>query len=225
MDKKKQPKIVQVFSGFGTSTGILYDNGRAFLSHWVKQDSGNPFWERGVARDGLSESGRRIVERRNQIINLCRVHSITRAESRTSRTPCRRKQQRRPRHRRSQKRKPEGASLRKDRNDLCGTGFAGGHDRRTGSAGCHGSAASRRLRFSIADPMMPLTRKKGHACGGQKLRRRKSLVWYSTFSRAGRCGSIRAISTAPIIVEKIAKKAHSLSAGRSPGMNGNIRLL
>ena len=38
-------------------------------------------------------------------------------------------------------------------------------------------------------------------------------------------GSMRAISTAPIIVEKIAKKARSLSTIRRPGMNGSIWLL
>ena len=60
---------------------------------------------------------------------------------------------------------------------------------------------------------------------GQKLRKRKSLVFASTFSRIARSGSSRAISTAPIIVEKIAKKARSFSEVRWPGMNGNIRLL
>lgn len=64
-----------------------------------------------------------------------------------------------------------------------------------------------------------------HDCRGQKLRKRKSLVLASTFSRIVRSGSIRAISTAPIMVEKIAKKARSLSTVRWPGMNGNIRLL
>ena len=43
----------------------------------------------------------------------------------------------------------------------------------------------------------------------------------STFSRAG-SGSMRAISTAPIIVEKIAKKVRSLSTVRRPGMNRSI---
>jgi len=60
---------------------------------------------------------------------------------------------------------------------------------------------------------------------GQKLRKRKSLVLASTFSRIAESGRIRAMSIAPIIVEKIAKKARSLSAVRWPGMNGNIRLL
>ncbi len=64
-----------------------------------------------------------------------------------------------------------------------------------------------------------------HDCRGQKLCKRKSLVLASTFSRTARSGSKRAISTAPIMVEKIAKKARSLSALRWPGMNGNIRLL
>ncbi len=47
----------------------------------------------------------------------------------------------------------------------------------------------------------------------------------STFSRIVRPGSSRAIATAPIIVEKIAKKARSLSAVCRPGMNGTIRRL
>ena len=34
---------------------------------------------------------------------------------------------------------------------------------------------------------------------------------------------MRAISIAPIMVEKIAKKARSLSAGRRPGIKGSIR--
>ena len=41
----------------------------------------------------------------------------------------------------------------------------------------------------------------------------------STFCRIARSGSIRAISIAPIIVEKIAKKARSLSVVLWPGMN------
>jgi len=60
--------------------------------------------------------------------------------------------------------------------------------------------------------------------GDQNLRKRKSLAFPSTFSRIG-CGSMRAISTAPISVEKIAKKACSLSTVRRPGMNGSIWLL
>lgn len=59
----------------------------------------------------------------------------------------------------------------------------------------------------------------------QKLRNRKSLALPSTFSRIARSGSMRAISTAPVIVEKIAKKARSLSATRRPGMKGTIRFL
>jgi hypothetical protein len=59
----------------------------------------------------------------------------------------------------------------------------------------------------------------------QKPRKRKSLALPSTFSRIAGSGSMRAISTAPIIVEKIAKKARSLSTVRRPGMNGIIWLL
>ena len=59
----------------------------------------------------------------------------------------------------------------------------------------------------------------------QKLRKRKSLALASTFSRIAGSGSIRAISIAPIIVEKIEKNARSLSAVRRPGINGSIRLL
>ena len=47
-----------------------------------------------------------------------------------------------------------------------------------------------------------------------KLRKRNSLALASTFSRIAGSGSIRAISVAPIIVEKMEKKARSLSAGR-----------
>ena len=61
-----------------------------------------------------------------------------------------------------------------------------------------------------------------HDGGGPKLRKRKSLALASTFSRIAGSGSMRAISTAPIIVEKIAKKARSLSRVRRPGMNGSI---
>ena len=60
---------------------------------------------------------------------------------------------------------------------------------------------------------------------GQKLRKRKSLALPSTFSRIAGSGSMRAISVAPIMVEKIAKKACSLSTVRRPGMNGSIWLL
>ena len=59
----------------------------------------------------------------------------------------------------------------------------------------------------------------------QKLRNRKSLALVSTFSRIAGSGSMRAISTAPIIVEKIEKKARSLSAVRCPGIKGTIRSL
>ena len=55
----------------------------------------------------------------------------------------------------------------------------------------------------------------------EKLCKRKSLAFASTLSRA-ESGSMRASSTAPIIVEKIAKKARSLSAVRLLGMNGII---
>jgi hypothetical protein len=48
----------------------------------------------------------------------------------------------------------------------------------------------------------------------QKLRKRKSLAVASTFSRIAGSGSIRAISIAPTIVEKMEKKALSLSAAR-----------
>ena len=60
---------------------------------------------------------------------------------------------------------------------------------------------------------------------GQKLRSRRSLALPSTFSRIAGSGNIRAISIAPIIVEKMAKKARSLSALRRPGMNGTMRTL
>jgi hypothetical protein len=60
---------------------------------------------------------------------------------------------------------------------------------------------------------------------GQKPRKRKSLALASTFSRVAGSGSMRAISTAPIIVEKIAKNARSRSAVRRPGINGIIRFL
>ena len=53
----------------------------------------------------------------------------------------------------------------------------------------------------------------------QKLRKRNSLALASTFSRIAGSGSIRAISIAPIMVEKMAKKARSLSAVRWPGIN------
>jgi hypothetical protein len=56
----------------------------------------------------------------------------------------------------------------------------------------------------------------------QKLRNRKSLALASTFSLVTGSGIMRAISTAPIIVEKITKKARSLSAARRPGMNRSI---
>ena len=59
--------------------------------------------------------------------------------------------------------------------------------------------------------------------GGQKLRKRRSLALPSTVFRAA-AGSTRAISTVPIIVEKIAKKARSLSTVRRPGMNGSKAL-
>jgi hypothetical protein len=61
--------------------------------------------------------------------------------------------------------------------------------------------------------------------GRQKLRKRKSLALPSTFSRIAGSGSSLEISIAPIIVEKIAKKARSLSLVRRPGINGTIRLL
>jgi hypothetical protein len=64
-----------------------------------------------------------------------------------------------------------------------------------------------------------------HHGGGQKLCKRKSLALPSTFSRIAGSGSMRAISVAPIIVEKIAKKARSLSTVRRPGMKGSIWLL
>jgi quercetin dioxygenase-like cupin family protein len=63
------------------------------------------------------------------------------------------------------------------------------------------------------------------AWSSQKLRRRNSCACASTFSCIVRSGNRRAISIAPIIVEKIAKKARSLSAIRRPGMNDTIRLL
>jgi hypothetical protein len=55
--------------------------------------------------------------------------------------------------------------------------------------------------------------------------RRKSLTLANTFSRIVGSGSKRVISIAPIIVEKVAKKALSLSAGRRPGMYGCTRRL
>src|SRR5438445_6153479 len=78
-----------------------------------------------------------------------------------------------------------------------------------------------RIRLRILHFASPLL----HDSGGQKLRKRKSLALLSTVSRIAGSGSIRAISTAPIIVEKIAKKARSLSVVRRPGMNGTIRFL
>jgi Family of unknown function (DUF6010) len=51
-----------------------------------------------------------------------------------------------------------------------------------------------------------------------KLRKRRSLALARTFSRIAGSGSMRASSVAPIMVEKIAKKARSLSAVRLPGM-------
>ncbi len=72
---------------------------------------------------------------------------------------------------------------------------------------------------------VPATLPGSHDWGDQKLRKRKSLALASTFARMARSGSRRAISMAPIIVEKIAKKARSFSAVRRPGMNGNIWLL
>jgi hypothetical protein len=59
----------------------------------------------------------------------------------------------------------------------------------------------------------------------QKLDKRKSLAVARTFSRIAGSGSMRAISIAPAIVEKIAKKARSLSAARRPGIKGSIRSL
>jgi len=56
----------------------------------------------------------------------------------------------------------------------------------------------------------------------QKLRKRNSLAQASTFSRIASSGNIRAISMAPIMVEKMEKKARSLSAVRWPGINGSI---
>lgn len=58
--------------------------------------------------------------------------------------------------------------------------------------------------------------------GIQKLRNRKSLALPSTLSLVTGSGIMRAISTVPIIVEKITKKARSLSAARRPGMNRSI---
>jgi len=59
----------------------------------------------------------------------------------------------------------------------------------------------------------------------QKLRKRKSLALASTYSLIAGSGSMRAIATAPIMVEKIEKKARSLSAVRLPGIKGIIRSL
>ena len=82
------------------------------------------------------------------------------------------------------------------------------------------SGACLRTVFGFSTPSHRL-KGEGHFCsGGQKLRMRKSLVLASTFSRIAGSGSMRAISIAPIIVEKIAKKARSLSEVRRPGMNG-----
>jgi hypothetical protein len=50
------------------------------------------------------------------------------------------------------------------------------------------------------------------------VRKKKSLALAGTFSRIAGSGSMRAISIAPIIVEKIEKKACSLSTDRRPGM-------
>jgi hypothetical protein len=59
----------------------------------------------------------------------------------------------------------------------------------------------------------------------QKLRKRNSRTVDSTFTRIAGSGSRRAISIAPIIVEKITKNARSLSGVLRPGMNGSMRLL
>jgi len=76
------------------------------------------------------------------------------------------------------------------------------------------SGACLRTVFGFSTPSHRL-KGEGHFCsGGQKLRMRKSLVLASTFSRIAGSGSMRAISIAPIIVEKIAKKARSLSEVR-----------
>jgi hypothetical protein len=61
--------------------------------------------------------------------------------------------------------------------------------------------------------------------GNQKLLKRKSRALARTFSRAARSGNMRAISTAPTIVEKITKKARSLSLARCPGIKETIRSL
>ena len=61
--------------------------------------------------------------------------------------------------------------------------------------------------------------------GSQKLCRRKSHALASTFSRIAGSGSRRAISVAPIIVEKMAKKARSLSVVRLLGHKGDHSVL
>ena len=59
----------------------------------------------------------------------------------------------------------------------------------------------------------------------QKLCKRNSLALANTFSLIAGSGNIRAISIAPIIVEKIEKNARSLSTVRRPGIKGTIRFL
>jgi hypothetical protein len=89
---------------------------------------------------------------------------------------------------------------------------------RVGRDYCRGAQACRVVDQSAKAQSGP------YDCGGQKLRKRKSLAVSRTCPRA-ESGSMRAISTAPVIVEKIVKKARSLSAIRRPGMNGTIRFL
>src|SRR5215472_2860069 len=86
-----------------------------------------------------------------------------------------------------------------------------------------GLSANKKLTIRSDDFWM--TRHSPMTGGHQKLRKRKSLALPRTLSRIAGSGSRLEISIAPTIVEKIAKKARSLSLVRRPGINGTIRLL
>lgn len=99
---------------------------------------------------------------------------------------------------------------------------------------CHSNApkpCSFRFAFSCsfalfaAKVLMPVHAPQYVKRAPQKLRNRNSLVLARNFLRAAGSGIMRAISTAPTMVEKITSNARSLSTARLPGMNRNIRSL
>ena len=66
--------------------------------------------------------------------------------------------------------------------------------------------------------LMPATRAEVVDEQTQKLRKRKLRVWASIAARMARSGNRRAMATAPIMVEKMARKLRPLSALRRPGI-------